>query len=159
MKKFCLVVFNICVVLSILPAQTKEVLAVRKHTKDHMPALIGEFIDFLSIPNVASDSANISRNTGFIMQMMKKRGIENVQLLPAASKATPPAIYGEVNVPGAKRTIFFYAHYDGQPVNPDQWAKGLAPFEPKLFSAAIEKNGKNIPLPQDSVFNPEWRIY
>ena len=159
MKKFCLIVLNICVIVSILTAQTKDVLAVRKHAKQHMATMIGEFISFLSIPNVARDSVNISRNAGFIMQMMKKRGIQNVQLLHAASNITPPAIYGEVNVPGAKRTIFFYAHYDGQPVNPDQWAKGLAPFEPKLFSAPIEKNGKNIPLPRDSVFYPEWRLY
>ena len=159
MKKFCLIVLNICVIVSILTAQTKDVLAVRKHAKQHMATMIGEFISFLSIPNVARDSVNISRNAGFIMQMMKNRGIENVQLLHAVSDAAPPAIYGEVNVPDAKRTIFFYAHYDGQPVNPDQWAKGLAPFEPKLFSAPIEKNGKNIPLPRDSVFNPEWRLY
>ena len=159
MKEFSLVVLNICFIVSILPAQTKEVLAVRKQTKQHMATMMSEFIDFLTIPNVAGDSVNISRNAGFVMQMMKKRGIQNVQLLHAASNITPPAIYGEVNVPGAKRTIFFYAHYDGQPVNPDQWAKGLAPFEPKLFSAAIEKSGKNIPLPQDSIFNPEWRIY
>jgi acetylornithine deacetylase/succinyl-diaminopimelate desuccinylase-like protein len=28
-----------------------------------------------------------------------------------------PAVYGEVLVPGAKQTLIFYAHYDGQPVN------------------------------------------
>ena len=159
MKKFCLIVLSVCIVASIVSAQTKEVVAIRKYTRDNMASMVGEFISFLSIPNVASDSVNIPGNTGFIMQMMKKRGIENIRLLYAVSKATPPAIYGEVNVPGAKRTIFFYAHYDGQPVNPDQWAKGLSPFEPKLFSESIERNGKNIPFPKDSVFNPEWRIY
>jgi len=159
MKKFWLIVLSVCIVASIVSAQTKEVVAIRKYTRDNMASMVGEFISFLSIPNVASDSVNIPGNTGFIMQMMKKRGIENIRLLYAVSKATPPAIYGEVNVPGAKRTIFFYAHYDGQPVNPDQWAKGLSPFEPKLFSESIERNGKNIPFPKDSVFNPEWRIY
>src|SRR5262245_58083527 len=109
MKKFCLVILNMFVVVSILPAQSKEVLAVRKYSKQHVTPMIGEFINFLSIPNVASDSVNIERNCGFIMQMMKKRGIANVQLLHAVSNAAPPAIYGEVNVAGAKRTIFFYA--------------------------------------------------
>jgi len=120
MKKFFLIVLSVCIVASIVSAQTKEVVAIRKYTRDNMASMVGEFISFLSIPNVASDSVNIPGNTGFIMQMMKKRGIENIRLLNAVSKATPPAIYGEVNVPGAKRTIFFYAHYDGQPVNPDQ---------------------------------------
>ena len=159
MKKLCLTILCFCGVVPNLPAQTKEILAVRKHTGQYMATIIGEFINFLSIPNVARDSVNIFRNAEFITQMMKKRGIEKVQLLHAVSKGTPPAIYGEVNVTGAIRTIFFYAHYDGQPVNPGQWAKGLAPFEPKLFSAAIEENGKSISLPPDSVFDGEWRIY
>ena len=159
MKKFCLIFFNICIVVSILAAQSKEVLAVRNQTRQHMSTMIGEFMKFLSIPNVTQDSVNILKNAEFITQMMKERGIENVRLLYAAPGTTPPAVYGEVNVPGATRTIFFYAHYDGQPVNPDQWARGLSPFEPKLFSTAIEKTGRSISLPQDSIFNGEWRIY
>ncbi|HMK03459.1 MAG TPA: M20/M25/M40 family metallo-hydrolase, partial [Ferruginibacter sp.] len=51
------------------------------------------------------------------------------------------------------------AHYDGQPVNPAQWAAGLHPFQPKLFSAAIDKAGTNLPFPADGNYNNEWRIY
>jgi acetylornithine deacetylase/succinyl-diaminopimelate desuccinylase-like protein len=68
-------------------------------------------------------------------------------------------VYGEVIVPGARLTIIFYAHYDGQPVNPAQWAKGLDPFQPKLFSEAIDKGGVNIPFPADGKYNDNWRIY
>ena len=49
--------------------------------------MIGEFVKFLAIPNVASDSANIRRNAAFIMEMMKKRGIEKVQLLTGRNKS------------------------------------------------------------------------
>ena len=40
-----------------------------------------------------------------------------------------PVVYGEIKTPGAKHTIVFYAHYDGQPVNPADWESG-APFTP-----------------------------
>ena len=92
--------------------------------------------------------------------MMTKRGIQKVQLLTAKTPGVPAAVYGEVTVPGAKQTVIFYAHYDGQPVNPSQWAKGLEPFQPKLFTATIENSGNNIPFPADAKdYNPEWRIY
>src|SRR5207253_8926353 len=110
--------------------------------------------------NIASDTQNIQKNTAFIMDMMHRRGIKNVQLLTATTTGVPPAVYGEVLSPGAKQTIIFYAHYDGQPVNPAQWAKGLDPFLPKLFTAAIENNGTNIPFPASgNSYNSEWRIY
>jgi acetylornithine deacetylase/succinyl-diaminopimelate desuccinylase-like protein len=91
--------------------------------------------------------------------MMQKRGIQNIQLLNATTQGVPPAVFGEVIVPGAKQTLIFYAHYDGQPVNPAQWAKDLEPFKPKLFSAAIDKAGTNISFPADGTYNPDWRIY
>ncbi len=93
------------------------------------------------------------------MSMMNKRGIQQVKLLPATTAGAPPAVYGEVKVPGAKQTLIFYAHYDGQPVNPAQWTKGLAPFVPKLFSGAIDKHGVNIPFPADGHYENEWRLY
>ncbi len=90
---------------------------------------------------------------------MKKRGIEKVQLLNASTTGVPPAVYGEVKVAGAKQTLIFYAHYDGQPINPAQWAKELDPFQPKLFSNALDRGGLNIPFPTDGPYNNEWRIY
>lgn len=92
--------------------------------------------------------------------MMNMRGIKNGQLLHAQTAGAPPAVYGEVIVPGAKRTLIFYAHYDGQPVNPAQWSKGLDPFQPKLFTDAIDNGGKNISFPADgNSYDAEWRIY
>jgi acetylornithine deacetylase/succinyl-diaminopimelate desuccinylase-like protein len=122
-------------------AQSPLVNKVRAYTKQNQHNIISEFKDFLAIPNVARDRVNMQKNAAFIMEMMQKRGIQNVQLLDAQTQYVPPAVYGEVIVPGAKQTLIFYAHYDGQPVNPAQWAKGLAPYQPKLFTAAIDKNG------------------
>lgn len=120
-----------------------------------------EFAAFLAIPNVASDSPGIRRNAAFIQQLMLDRKIADVQLLSGESGGYPPAVYGEVLVPGAKQTIGFYAHYDGQPVNPAQWAPGLSPFTPILYDGSLLAGGKPIPFPSgsDAGYKPEWRIY
>src|SRR5215213_2526264 len=140
-------------------AQSPEVLLIRKYTTKNAGTIINEFTDLLSLPNVAADPEGQQKTAAFIMTMMNKRGIQKVQLLHASTPGAPPAVYGEVMVPGAKQTLIFYAHYDGQPVNPSQWAKELRPFQPTLFSGAIDKGGVNIPFPADSSYNNEWRIY
>lgn len=140
-------------------AQSAETLAIRKYGKENAGNIIKEFSELLSLPNVAAYPAGQKKSAAFIMAMMNKRGIQKVQLLNASTPGVPPAVYGEVMVPGAKQTLIFYAHYDGQPVNPAQWAKGLDPFFPKLFSAAIDKAGTNLSFPADNNYNNEWRIY
>jgi|GEM_PF-5367724 len=42
------------------------------------------------------------------MDMMNKRGIDKVQLLFPETKDAPPAVYGEVLIPGAKNTLIFW---------------------------------------------------
>lgn len=142
-----------------IAAQSPEVLTIRKYGNKNAGNIINEFAEFLSIPNVAADTAGQLKTAAFIMAMMNKRGIQKVQLLNATTAGVPPVVYGEVMVPGAKQTLIFYAHYDGQPVNPAQWAKGLEPFQPKLFSNALNKAGTHIPFPADGNYNSEWRIY
>jgi acetylornithine deacetylase/succinyl-diaminopimelate desuccinylase-like protein len=141
--------------------QSTDMLKVRKWRSQQESVLMQEFAAFLAIPNVASDSPDIRRNADFIQQLMQERKISNVQLLSGRSAGYPLAVYGEVLVPGAKKTIGFYAHYDGQPVNPAQWAPGLSPFTPILYDGSLLQGGKPIPFPSgnDAGYQPEWRIY
>lgn len=121
--------------------------------------LLNEYIDFLNIPNVYGDSININRNAEFIKQMLVKRGV-NTQLLTVDKAKSSPVVYGEVITPGATQTIAFYAHYDGQPVNPKQWAQGLEPFKPQLTTNRLDRDGKFISIPAvNEAINPEWRLY
>jgi acetylornithine deacetylase/succinyl-diaminopimelate desuccinylase-like protein len=140
--------------------QTRRITEWRER---HEQAIIGEFTSFLSIPNLASDSVNIQKNAAFILRMMQDRKIGKVQLLTGKAGGYPPAVYGEVVVPDAKETIGFYAHYDGQPVNPAQWAKGLEPWTPALFDGSLADGAKPIPFRLGEKEGPgmkgEWRIY
>ena len=123
--------------LTLLPfavfAQTQD--KVREYRRANERQILKEFTTLLAIPNVASDTQNIRRNAALIVEMMKQRGL-NPRLLEGSNPATPPAVYGEWNTPGAQRTILVYAHYDGQPTDPKQWTE-TAPWEPVFRSERI----------------------
>ena len=155
---FVLVVLNFLLIQG-LSAQSPEILSIRKYTTQNAGSIINEFTSFLAIPNVAADPVGLQKSAAFMMEMMKKRGIQKVQLLPGTTPGAVPAVYGEVMVPGATQTLIFYAHYDGQPVNPAQWAKGLEPFQPKFYTDAFDKGGTVFAPPTDGNYQRNWRIY
>jgi acetylornithine deacetylase/succinyl-diaminopimelate desuccinylase-like protein len=153
---------NVLVLALLLPAQitaqTNVQLSVRDYRRTNEHRILKEFIELLSVPNIASDNPNIRKNATFILEMMKQRGL-NPRLLEAKTQNVPPAVYGEWKTPGAQRTLVLYAHYDGQPTDPKQWT-GSAPWQPVFRSAALEAGGKAIsPLATNEAINPEWRIY
>ncbi|HEV2706160.1 MAG TPA: M20/M25/M40 family metallo-hydrolase [Pyrinomonadaceae bacterium] len=139
-------------------AQTQAVSPVGKYRRANEQRILREFVELLSLPNVASDRENIRRNAAHIVQMMRARRL-NPRLLEAAREGVPPAVYGEWKVPGASKTIIFYAHYDGQPTDPAKWT-GTQPWQPALRDAPFETGGKLLPMPADGEpINPEWRLY
>jgi acetylornithine deacetylase/succinyl-diaminopimelate desuccinylase-like protein len=116
---------------------------------------VRELRELLAIPNVASDRANISRNADRIVAMLGQRGVR-ARLLDSGEG--PPAVYGELMVPGARRTVMWYAHYDGQPVDTTQWT--TPPWTPVLRDKALDAGGKEIPFPEATGrVDPEARIY
>lgn len=92
--------------------------------------LLREFADFLAIPNLASDAANIPRNAEAVRAMFEKRGAATRVL---TLEGAPPLVVADVRAPGAKKTIAFYAYYDGQPVDPSQWR--TPPWTPVMRDA------------------------
>lgn len=131
---------------------------INKYRAQHERAILREYFSLLSIPNYALDKVNMDKNAVFIEAMLKKRGIQT-KLLESNTKGSPKAVYGEVIVPGAKQTLIFYAHYDGQAVNPEKWHPSIQPYQPVLLDQSIEKSGKIIAFPANGqAFNPEWRI-
>src|SRR5712691_6459057 len=140
------------------PAQVAQ--EVREYRMDNEDRIVRELNEFLAIPNIASDTPNIQKNAAHLVEMLEARGIET-HLLPISGRG--PVVFGKLIAPEAKRTVIFYAHYDGQPVDPAAWTDGK-PFEPVLRDAAIEAGGKRTPLPENgtrhrAVYNDNWRIY
>lgn len=135
-------------------AQSAELQAVREYREANERAIVGELIEFLRLPNVANDLDDIRENADALRRMMERRGIA-ARLLETDGA---PYVYGDLPVPGASRTLLFYAHYDGQPVDPRRWV-GHEPFSPILRDGALEAGGKVVNIPATGGFDPEYRVY
>ncbi|MGE5625388.1 MAG: M20/M25/M40 family metallo-hydrolase [Bacillota bacterium] len=120
--------------------------------KAHARQILGEFTDFLALPDVATNVPDIEANARLLVKMIEARGLK-ARIL-SAGPGTPPDVYGELKVPGAKRTVVYYSHYDGQPVTPSQWRS--PPFTPVMRDGP---DGKDVDWRAATVLDPEWRLY
>jgi acetylornithine deacetylase/succinyl-diaminopimelate desuccinylase-like protein len=116
----------------------------------HEREILAEFCDLLAIPNLASDAPNIQRNAASIRALCEKRGL-TTQLL--SLEGVPPIVLADLRVPNARRTIAFYAHYDGQPVDVAGWKSD--PWQPVMRDSA----GLDIEWRKAQSIDPEWRLY
>jgi acetylornithine deacetylase/succinyl-diaminopimelate desuccinylase-like protein len=164
LPKHCFQTLVAAVVIVAVPAfvgaQSGPAQALRQsmqaYRAAHDAAILKELSEFVAIPNLAGDSVNIRRNADHLVSMMTSRGISARRLESATGG--PPAVYGELRAPGASKTVVFYAHYDGQPVDTTQWA--TKPWQPVLRDKTLESGGKVIPMPtQPGTIADEWRIY
>ncbi|MEO5936252.1 MAG: hypothetical protein ABIP81_03480, partial [Terriglobales bacterium] len=145
-----------CLVLLLclpLVAQTQPSHAAQQKIRDfvqtNQPRILSEFVELLKLENVAHNTpkghADIQRNAEYIVKMLEKRGV-TAKIFNVDGGF--PAVYGELLTPGATKTTVFYAHYDGQPVDPSKWK--TPPFEPSLVDGRGEKLG-----PLDQAFYGE----
>ena len=122
--------------------------AVNAWRQAHEKEILREFIPLIEIPNRAPDQPNIRRNAELVRRMMNQRGIAT-RLLEL--DGAPPVVFGEIKTPGAKRTLIFYAHYDGQPVDPREWTS------PPWTAVLRDAKGQTIDLA--GPFDRESRLY
>jgi acetylornithine deacetylase/succinyl-diaminopimelate desuccinylase-like protein len=120
----------------------------RDYRTRHEREIVTEFMQLLAIPNLASDTANIEKNANAIVTMFARRGAE-ARLL--RMEGAPPLVMATIPARNAKTTIAFYAHYDGQPVDPAQWKS--PPWQPVL------RNPEGETIEPAMHIDPESRIY
>jgi acetylornithine deacetylase/succinyl-diaminopimelate desuccinylase-like protein len=129
---------------------------VRSWRAAHEKEIVGELMDLLAMPNVATNVADVEKNADHLTEMLKRRGFGVRRL--AAAPGTPPALLGDLRVPGAKQTVVFYAHYDGQPVGQKGWLS--EPFKPLVRTGPLGDGVTEVDLAKvQGPLNPEWRIY
>lgn len=129
--------------------------ALERYVGSHQRAIVSELVELLSIPNTASDTENIRRNAALLRDMLRRRSF-SAEILETDGN---PLVWGELRVPGAKRTLLMWAHYDGQPVDPRAW-KQPNPFDPVLRTGRLEEGAKEISRVRTlERFDPNWRLY
>lgn len=131
---------------------------VRAWHRAHALEVLTQFRDLLAMPNVASDSVTIRRLADTLVTAFSRRGVRTRLL---ESPGSPPAVYGELRVPGATRTVVLYAHYDGQPVQPRDWTTA-GPWSPEVRDGHVERGGRVRTLDEAARLGPDaadWRLY
>jgi acetylornithine deacetylase/succinyl-diaminopimelate desuccinylase-like protein len=128
---------------------------VRAYRLRHDKEIVGELAAFSALRNVAHDrsgTADMAANADALAAMLRRRGIASRRLEVDGS---PPAVYGELRAAGARRTLVFYAHYDGQPADPAEWQ----PWQPVLRTGPLPE-GKTVDLASaPSPLPGEWRLF
>ena len=128
--------------------------AIHAYRAQREQRIVADFAELLSFPNVASNLDDMDANATHIMGLLDERGFSTRVLQSGGA----PYVYAELMTPGAEETLLIYAHFDGQPVQAENWA--YPPFQPTLLDAPLQDGGQAIDI--DSVsgaFDPEWRIY
>ena len=129
--------------------------AAREHRSRHGARILAEYARFLGLANTPQDPSGVRLNAEEIRDLLVARGAE-ARLWEIEGAA--PVVYGRLEAPGSSRTIGIYAHYDGQPVDAERWTH--PPFEPTLYTRAIEAGGSPRPFPEPGeAIDPEWRLY
>lgn len=136
-------------------AAAAAVVAARQYRAAHAADIVTSFAELLALPNYGGNLEQIGAVAQEVADRFRARGAA-MELL--ALPGAPPLVTGELQVPGATRTLGIYVHYDGQPPAGPDWVHG--PYEPVLYTGRMDLGGEPRALPQPGEpVDPEWRLY
>jgi acetylornithine deacetylase/succinyl-diaminopimelate desuccinylase-like protein len=122
------------------------------HEKD----IVTQLDALTRLPSVAARPQALAATADRLEYELRIRGFETIQFI--AKGGSPPAVFGFYHVHGAKRTVVFYAHYDGQPVTPSQWASD--PFGPVMRDGPLSPTAKAVDWRHAKTpLDPDWRLF
>ncbi len=117
--------------------------------------LVAGFIDFLRLESVSQEPERVRACGEWLARHMAARGLDARVLETGGA----PAVFGERRVPGARRTVLIYCHYDTKPIPLDGWLQP-SPLEPVLRAGQAEDGAAIVPF--DSIARdalPAHRLY
>ena len=106
----------------------------------HRPIMEG-LAGFLRLDTVSQNPAGVRAGGEWLVQAMKARGLD-AQIMETGGN---PAVYGSLPLPGARRTILIYCHFDVKPAPPAGWLQP-SPFEPVLRRGTAEEGAPVLGL-------------
>lgn len=129
---------------------------VEDYRRARESSILRQLDELTRIKSIAADPAGIAAAADLLQSWLARRGFRATQL--SAAPGTPPIVFGARKIPGAKRTVIFYAHYDGQPVTPSQWSSD--PFVPVMRSGPLNSGEHEIDWKgANGALDPEWRLF
>ncbi len=116
---------------------------------------IEELKMLMAFPNDATVKDDIWKNAEWLEKAFQKRSF----VTKIISTENTPLLLAERKTPGAKNSVLFYMHYDGQPVDSTKW------FQKNPYIAVLKEkriSGEWAEIPWNYLtkeINPEWRIF
>ena len=121
----------------------------------HLKQTLLQHKEFVSMPNLPADAALMLANINWVADQYKQLDFKTT-LLPAP---THPILLAEKVVDPKLKTILFYFHIDGQPVDKTAWNQE-DPFVPVLKE--MDNNGKWSTIDWERLegnIDDDWRIF
>lgn len=160
MKRFLLFLTTTVLWSHLVLGQSLTTTQLDALTQKHLRDSYRDLYDFLLLPNNAHIDSHIPPNIEWLKQAFSQRGF-STEVLP--TNGGHPLFFAErkadIAPTGKLKTLLFYMHFDGQPVNPADWQQE-SPYKPVLKQRAA--NGQWQVLDWDklqSAYDPEWRIF
>lgn len=151
MKKIVFL-FALLVVPLTLKAQNKE--ALDQISKQYAQKTFPLLKSFLKIPNDANDPLAYENNMLWSEEAFQKRDFKTTRIPTAGS----PLLLSEKVIDPSLKTILFYMHVDGQPVDPDQWEQEN-PYVAVLKRQNKEGLWETLSWDLLKNYDDDWRIY
>lgn len=120
----------------------------------HAYLSLNDYFEFLTFPNDANYPEQLEVNQQWLERAFADRGFQ-VRRLPTGGI---DLLLAEYPAAGAERTVLFYLHVDGQPVDVSKWQQPN-PYEPVL-KRFYENKWEVVPaklLGPDP--DPDWRVF
>lgn len=149
--------FLMAAFLSLTPvfSQINLETTVQKHIKNYY----GDLYDFVTLPSNAHIKEHIQPNLDWLKKTFEKRGF-TTEFLPTEGHPIFLAEQKPASLPqGSLKTLLFYMHFDGQPVEPEKWQQE-SPYKPVLKKK--NANGQWEAIDWSNLktgYDPEWRIF
>lgn len=153
MRKIALALLTLS---SLTPATLHARPLTEKAVTEAARASLPEWVEFLKLPNVQQTaSQDLRRNAEWAAEAFKRHGFQ-AQLI---GDDGPPAVFAEwPGASAARKTILFYAHLDGQAVDPKEWDQD-DPFVPVLKQRDAAGAWQPIALERLQEAQPDWRLF
>lgn len=118
-----------------------------------------ELYEFLSLPSNAHVPEHVAPNLDWLKRAFEQRGFQT-SALPTKGH---PLFFAEKRADkeptGPLKTLLFYMHFDGQPVEPEKWAQE-SPYKPVLKERTADGQWKAIDWNRlQTGYDPEWRVF
>lgn len=113
---------------------------IRTYISENEPRFLDELFSLIRIPSISAEPAHhadMERCAERWRELLLAAGADAAEVMPSEGN---PLVYAEKRVPGAKRTVLVYGHYDVMPTSPDSlW--DTPPFEPQVRDGRIYARG------------------